>query len=1414
MSDGDELANHLPRFPDPETDEDYNAQILAKREYSIHATKNKQQNGIYFNHQRLSQIHLGLPSPNRKLFINKFTGLGKTVDAIGIAETRHELLGQILDTSDPSFKIKSLNKALIIAQNKTTLDDNFKKDIMGTCTAGCYETEALKKKTYKTESKKLGAKTRAISTAYDLKTQYEFANKLAKMTPEEIAKKYSFRVIIIDEIHKVKAVVKTVEESEDGGPDTDDIFLEKVKSGKHIHDALMKLIDNVYGCVIVIMSATPIVNDINEYPSIINFVLEKHERINPEEFRELTAGDDLDQIEEDLEELLVPRLRGKISRMRLPPSKAKSVVRTNQDPNGPKLLRYSDTKLWLTTISNNNDEYIDYSYLIAAYANAVALDSKSGENKFYLNSQYASNMVWPGATYGRQAFALYIQPNQDGISFSFTEAFMNDFRFQMHNSRIRLVTELRKAVEMLKQRNETEKSPVITDDIENKEALIEAYMDRINKNPNGTYDYNDPDDLPTMLYTIKSRYSPVFATIIEQIIGVEYYNEKTKKYEYIVTPETNSFDPLQFSEKDKDNRECAYIYNFYKEGGIVAFGLLLGLFGYQPLSVGDASLIGTDGRLNLSRGRRYALLFSPQKSRTDATTEASMSNAKIRRILEVANHPANKYGHYLKVVAGTAVSAQGVNFYNMRQGHMSGRSWNEAGNLQTEGRIDRPGGSHKAFDDDDPIPSLVFADPETGKDISVQYDVIPLNGRVTRKYAKVFRHVGYYPDINTLRKDGTIMNESIGLKMYDDAAEKELKISIPLKIQERIAYDLVLNLQPGEELEDFPLGFDDSNPGTLVNPGEDYSTYNLFYARKELESLKCRIRGFFQTHFRLRLDSIMKLLTGSHRSTIIKALTEMVNDNERIIDRSGSINYLREEKDVFFLQKQSRSLRQRDQQWLSYYSEHSFAREGVNLVEMYRAYELSNVERALTELKTIRPEDSIKLKAVLHGMTTKSLGILVETLVTSSKHLIAEGKLNHTILPALFNELQLSVFYFPKVNAPVANGAIVHTYEIRVRQESQSGGREKGLLIPENSRGELRIYSFEEGSWRNSYYVDDITYIPLIRDATMRSASSKTKTFDIYGTSIIKDGYHIFKLQDKMHIAETSSRSTRTGHAPKNAASVDGTVAHTINNVKMLLWHLYSVKVDVHALVRIYDEKVINTPFGPRVIKPILLVKLREDSLGKYVYQGRHFSVDTWGTNGQYMVTNDLNLDVNAHRMETVVHYTHVYPEILGWIFMDEVAKMDTKIVNPNNRVFFPSMNMYGNKGYYMPIVPALEPGYDHYRTILDLLPESQNRQKELYDVVLGSEESTVGYVISRDSTYQTFTSKSLIFSSLELLYLRIFNGLGLDAETVSFPHSGNHTNQILTIAERFERVFTTVGKRELALLIFILYYLRDPTSL
>lgn len=1345
----DELGNHIPWYPEQRSPT-YNSEILSKYEYRTHSTANPRQNPIFLNHQRLNQIHLGSQTPNKYLFIYKDPGVGKTCDAIGIAETRSEWIGQVLSSADPAFQRTSMNKAIVVAQNKASMADNFKKDIMQTCTAGVYKTKTIRQANYATTSGEQGAKTKSIQQNYELHTHLEFSNALEPMSQAEIAKKYSFRVIIIDEIHMYKTKTSVVE-NDDGT-----FVKEETRGSKIIYTNTMKLIDNVYGCVIVVLSATPVVNDINEFPSVINFILPPEDRVDPNIFRQKTNGDDLNAIRASLEEYLTPKLMGRVSRMKISNNKKKAIVRTNVAP-GTKLLKFSDDALYVTEIKSDPSN----QYILDYYKMAMDKDNSANkDNQFYMNSIYASNMIWPGGLIGKEAFDLYMRQIAGGNKFEFTEAFIADFKAQHANVRANTVNRIR-------DRLERERANLDQERVEEIEEELAQREERIRLNPDGSYDPTNEFDFRTMLFTIKSRYSPVYASVLEIIMGIEVWDQELNKYVYRASPETNNIDKLH-------NRECVYFYNFYKQGGVIPLGLFLTMFGYEQLvietkskkkGVKEMNFIDSSGKITgIPKGKRYALLYSDE----------TMKESKMRKLLELANHPDNKYGEYLKVIGGTDVTAQGINFRNVRQSHFTSRKWNQAGNFQAEGRVDRTN-SHKEFADEGD-PSLMYEDEVYEP---YPYGQAAVNGRVTQKYVKIFRHVAYFKDLNRVNLDGTVENLSIALKMYDDSAFKEFKNKIPTDIMERIAYDRLLNLEPGDVVPTNLIGY-----SSEVLP-IDYVTFNLFHSTKEIDEIKCRVRGHFKLYFNLTLTQLVSLCQGYHHSTIIKALTQMINDNERLLDRHGMINYLRESSDIFFLQKTPRTVYSVSEPWMSYYSQHNIINDGINIDSMSNKLDLEEIQVTLETLAENGVIDVENLRRQISRLSFKSKSFLVETMVQQYQDIARARRISKETLQAVFNLLDESVYYFE------ANKLIIHVFELKVRQSKEASGRQYAKTIPSNSSRELRVFSLAEGIWRYSTIVEDATYIPLINDYLDTKFKSLNSKFADFGRSVRDDstGIHKFYIINRQAVSESSEILTKSGTVNKKGYSISGRANFS---KPALVWYLYRIEIDMYVEVSVYSENE-----NRRGLKPIKLTRLKKDPNGEFespTTQGVRLSyyLDESGNQASLqLVPIDPAVDVLLGK--TILHYTHIYPEVLLWAFDEEISMLDPNIIRSES--FLPT-------GTSQLIVDQNIP---RFTNILHLLPPSMIRSivgdannrtssimykslNKLYDLLVGTYvHPTYGYTINPEKTDMADSSSYIVQST---------NHLPAHDQPVGWRFNDVYNTEMLT-------------KPSLSILIYVIYFAR-----
>tara|TARA_R110002072_G_scaffold45565_4_gene126762 strand:+ start:54892 stop:59181 length:4290 start_codon:yes stop_codon:yes gene_type:complete len=1303
------LEDFFPYYPDPhENTKNYNALIYAKHEYRRLSQDRPQVNQIYRNHQRLNQVHLGVGTPNRYVIMYESPGLGKTCSSIGIAETRNEWVVKYAPKND-SYTDEELTlitkPALIIAQNPLARTGTFSRDIIETCTDNVYMSkEVMNKKRLESSQNYETAKTNALKGSYEIVTHESFTGKIANIqnsgdgrgranAMRRITQSYSGRVIIIDEAHEFKTLLEV---DHNGNI--------RSKSGKKMYNPMIDFLDNIYGCVIVVMTATPLVNDIYEFPSIVNLALPKEERIHPDDFKNAIIEGDVEATHAALEKLLVPRLLGKVSRMKIPNQDSKLTVRTNEHLIEYPEEKKSEDKLWLSVFwpvdHPSNPQRMDFTYLAqinwSITTNMIMQDSTSAK------ATQADNIVWPNMTVGTDPGGedKYIVA-RNGL-FEFSTEFIDDFNMHLQLVRQAYMADL-----------------IDQDDTANAALFEERFLAKATL---ADMDFKDENygtiDILTALRVIKTRYSLITGEMIEQILGLEYEDSTTGEKKYLLNREVLSL--------ERGNLECSYIYNFNFLSGVIKDGLFLKMFGCQKYAHNELAISanGLEGEKKL----RYAVVHGTSNTMKGAEKE-SASPSSNRQLIEIFNHPANKYGEYIKILIGTSVSAQGINLKNARQAHQVSRGWNEATNEQAEGRADRPGNSHLEFDDvRDAVPTFTFMDPETGNPRTIEYGISNVRERRTQRYLKLFRHVSYN-EMAAVHEIGIgntpgLEEISAGMKMYERAHSKYVLSIISLKIMEKTAYNLYLN-NVGENQITAPPSY--GFPADGLSYPTDYSTYNLFYSRPEIREIKSRARIFFKSSFRITISDMLLYLNGYHRSTVSKALTEMVNDNERFIDRHGMLNYLREKNDVLFLQRVPRAYgNTMADPLLNYYSENLFVPRKTSMVTMFERIEQKKIVTIMKELNMINPPVNRNIVAVRFSrMSATMQSLIVEKIINEYSHIINNKILGTDMIDAIFHAVKFFTFYAHDTRK------IIHTFKAREKQMTSANSKS---TIKEDSRGELRIYTPSTMQWRHSLSPDDITYIPKINEYIISMTRINVPNAPFYGTIEYKLGSNlkIFKIQEQLHIKSASQRRTKKGEEPKNQPTTKGQAAYS-NDIPFINLHLYSVGVYVLCLLTLY-------PSDNNTYYRFTFQRLRKISQGDYdmlsqlgkdaavTHKNEWYIVFEEQVDHTGMTTiHEINMNVShnlnerwpyvpaAHRI--VMEYTHVYPEIMGWIFENELQdeslnpdpdSMRPDILDDAGDVISPFYPINKVTDLWdTPILPAYPAGFTYYPNILESLPYS-----------------------------------------------------------------------------------------------------------
>ncbi|SNW61922.1 VV D6-like helicase [Orpheovirus IHUMI-LCC2] len=398
-------ANALVNAPNGER-VPFQTYITAKKEFNELASDAREitpARGRLYKHQELVVRYL---REYDRLMLIHDTGTGKSCVFTGIAEylknTIPELAGARLTGTEGSLGGShnitnpiTIKQALFISRGDTLLEE-IRKQIVCRCTPpGVYETpEVLSART-------AGAREGRIKT--ELKKWYifdkflTFSSQLARMNDQDIIENYSYTFIFIDEFHLLR---------------NDPSITSKKKHAPEIlvqaRQQIMRLCRLVKNSKIVVASATPMVDDVNEVTVGINF-LRAHLPL------EQQMPENIDYSKSNItREFVEPYFRGLISYVRRLDTGAVPVYRgTNiQTRNDDGTIR---------TYNIKGQESLMRAWQAARYD--VARREGGNVRK---SEREASSFIFPNGKWGKEGFNDYVipipsigwyEPNRELLSF-------------------------------------------------------------------------------------------------------------------------------------------------------------------------------------------------------------------------------------------------------------------------------------------------------------------------------------------------------------------------------------------------------------------------------------------------------------------------------------------------------------------------------------------------------------------------------------------------------------------------------------------------------------------------------------------------------------------------------------------------------------------------------------------------------------------------------------------------------------------------------------------------------------------------------------------------------------------------------------------------------------------------------------
>lgn len=421
------LYDFLPKYPllstleeqmNPYQGEDFNSAIYHKKEFYENRLEKFQEfprePGLLTKHQKTIARYLSSHTPYDRLLLAHSMGTGKTCSIIGAIE-------QIRNEPNSGFD------GAVIFVKGDALEENFKNELLFQCTTGHYIPTNYADRT---DISKKKAVSKEIEKFYSIQTFEKFSSELRKQyTDEGIRKKFSNKIIVIDEVHNIRQY----------GSDGDDTKKRKKKDSKR-YSEFYRLLHNIDNSKVVLMSGTPMKDGVEEISSIMNLLLPEEKRLPTgqrflEEYTDLI--DDVftikDEKRDELKTLFkgyVSFLKGESDEVSDVPKKfigktnigtLKHLVVSTQGMSSFQTENY--LRMFDSEFGKKKDEEVD---------DLEVADEKSAA---YSKARQASLFVYPNGSSGTEGFKKYIE---------FAET--KNSSGKVANKSYRLSAELRKAL--------------------------------------------------------------------------------------------------------------------------------------------------------------------------------------------------------------------------------------------------------------------------------------------------------------------------------------------------------------------------------------------------------------------------------------------------------------------------------------------------------------------------------------------------------------------------------------------------------------------------------------------------------------------------------------------------------------------------------------------------------------------------------------------------------------------------------------------------------------------------------------------------------------------------------------------------------------------------------------------------------
>jgi hypothetical protein len=344
-------------------------------------------------------------------------------------------------------------------------------------------------------------------------------------------------------------------------------------------------------------------------------------------------------------------------------------------------------------------------------------------------------------------------------------------------------------------------------------------------------------------------------------------------------------------------RDSHFIYSEYVKGsGALIFKAMLDVFDFKQVTVkvkddrpaymgdddedveddddDDEKEKQTEKELEqMGKRKRYAIL----------TADTTKTAKEITAITTLFNHDDNMHGEYIQLVIGSSLVSEGFTLKNVQHVHILTPDWNFSGLDQIIAR------SYRLFSHN----ALLSA----GEDVRVRIYL----------YCAVSNET-----------ELPIQERSIDYHMLETSRNKDYAIKQVERLLKEVSVDCFLNKERNRsfypdidhntrdcEYQSCDYQCDGIAREQIDKEDRDYSTYNLYYDKKELAEITEQIKRIFLTQTKIKINVLLSHFDSYNEISVLKAMYNMIITNDAVIDRLGYHCFLRSDYEYLYVTRRA-----------------------------------------------------------------------------------------------------------------------------------------------------------------------------------------------------------------------------------------------------------------------------------------------------------------------------------------------------------------------------------------------------------------------------------------------------------------------------------------------------------------------------